>query len=186
MLLCDCYLKARFHSVSSAFCARPFLSQDPIWAHTPFRGLGRLHGLLLARRVLRLTLTWTTVAIWGGRGVAEVLSQLGWGEGSGEGPQGAAPSHRPPPLHPHPSPALRAAAAGAADKPVMGELQVSVRLGCLLRGPVLSMHRQPKKPRALASHVCTASPGWEQRVSPECDLPGPRSWRSSSPSASSL
>lgn len=97
MLLYDCYLKARFYSVSSAFCMHPFLSQDPTWAYTPFGGLGRLHGLLLARRVLRLTLTWRTVAIWGGRGVAEVLSQLGWGEGSGEGPQGAAPSHRPTP-----------------------------------------------------------------------------------------
>ena len=90
------------------------------------------------------------------------------------------------PTHPLPGPAVRAAAAGATDKPVTGELQVSVRPGCLLRGPVLSVHHQPKKLRALASHVCTASPGWERRVSPECDLPGPRSWRSSSPSASSL
>lgn len=65
MLPYDCYLKARFYSVSPAFCMHLFLSQSLTRAHTPFGGLGRLRGLLLAWQVLRLTLTWTTVAIWG-------------------------------------------------------------------------------------------------------------------------
>ena len=38
--------------------------------------------------------------------------------------------------------------------------------GRLLCGPVLSVHRQPEKPRALASRIHVASPGWEKRVSP--------------------
>ena len=170
MLPYDCYLKTRFYSISPAFCMHPFLSQDPTRAHTPFGGLGRLRGLLLAWQVLRLTLTWMVVAIWGRRGVSEVLSPLGWGEGSGAGPQGEAPSHRPAPTR-HRSQCGccwccgRACDGGAANEGCPG---------CLLRGPVLSVRRQPKKPRALASHVHMASPGWERRLSSERDLPGPR------------
>ena len=85
-----------------------------------------------------------------------------WGEGSGGETAGRSTlSPSPPTTHRSQSSCCsscgRACDGGATSERAPGHL---------LRGPVLSVHRQPEKPRVLASRVHMASPGWEKRVSP--------------------